>query len=160
MSSATRRDLWAEARRLVVQESYTYDQAATELGLAVSTVQKRAAREGWQEQRQASFGYGQTVRRLKAIALDKAFRAMEDAKSSDDVVKATQLLYAWQKTEQAYPEHRYVEAVADPKLKLKVGLEVVEDLVEYLVEHDRAVLAALQPHLAPFAQRLEARHAA
>lgn len=154
------RDLWAEARRLVVQESYTYDQVATELDLPLSTLQKRAAREGWQEQRQANFGYGQVVRRLKSIALDRAYEAMEQAQSAEDIGRATQLLYAWQKTEQAYPEHRYAEAEEDPKARLKVGLEVVEQLVEYLVEHDRSALAVLQPHLVPFARQLEARHAA
>lgn len=158
--SLTQRDLWAEARRLVVSESFTYEQAAKELGLPLSTVQKRAAREGWQDQRAASFGYGQTVRRLKVLALEKALKGVEEAETADDVAKATQLLYAWQKTEQAYPEHRYAEVEADPKLLLKVGLEVVEQLVTFLVERDRSALAALQPHLTPFAQQLEARHAA
>lgn len=156
--SLTARDQWAEARRLVVQESYTYEQVADELGLPVSTVQKRAAREGWQDQRQASFGYAQTVRRLKALALQKALAAIEAAETADDIGKATQLLYAWQKTEQAYPEHRYVEQEVDPRLHLRIGLEVVEELVQFLVEVDRAVLAALQPHLAAFGQRLEARY--
>lgn len=156
----SRRDQWAEARRLVVAESYTYDQVAAELGLPLSTVQKRAAREGWQEQRQASFGYGQVVRRLKSIALAKALESIEAAESADELAKATQLLFAWQKTEQAYPEHRYVEAEADPQLHLKVGLEIIEDLVVFLTDADRSALAALQPHIAAFAERLESRHAA
>jgi len=157
--SLTARDQWAEARRLVVAENYTYEEVANALNLPVSTIQKRAAREGWQDQRQASFGYAQTVRRLKALALQKALAAIEAAESADDIGKATQLLYAWQKTEQAYPEHRYVEQEVDPRLHLRVGLEVVEELVSFLVEVDRAALAAIQPHLVPFAQRLEAAHA-
>lgn len=157
--SQTRRDQWAEARRLVVCEQFSYAEAAEAAGVPLSTLQKRAAAERWQDQQDASFGYGQTIRRLKTISLKKALEQIESAESAEEIAKATQLLYAWQKTEQAYPEHRYTKPEADPRVKLAAGIETLEDLVAYLEVHDRSALMALQPHIRPFAEQLEAQHA-
>lgn len=159
----TDRELWAEARRLVVQEHMSYADAADATGLALSTLQKRAAREGWQDQRQNAAGYNTSVRRLKALALQAALTALENASSGDSpalLQAATQLMHAWRGAEAAYPEHRYAAAEEDPRAKLAMGLQSIEDLVAYLTEHDRSALTALRPHIAPFCAQLEARYAA
>lgn len=152
----TRREVWAEARRLVVQERQPYAVVAADLGLPLSTLQKRAARERWMDQQEASFGYDQVARRLKSITLRKALDAIEGADGADELVKASQALYAWKAAEQAFPEHRYTKPSEDPQARLAIQLGTLELLVEHLTENDRAALAALQPHIVRLAERLEA----
>ena len=142
----TRREAWEEARRLVVQEKLSYAAAAEATGLSVSTLQKRAAAEAWQAQRETASTYGDQVRRLKVEALRAALADAGDP----------QKLYAWQQLEKAWPEHRYSTAKDDPKVRLEVLLGVIEGLVAYLGEHDRNALTALQPHIRAYAAWQEA----
>jgi|GEM_PF-3671223 len=149
-SSMSRADAWAEAKRLVVAEGYTYAQASEAAGLPKSTVQKRATRERWQDQKRTNTSYAATVRKLKSQLLEKAVAAAE----GDKPELAPQLVYAWKQAEQAYPEHRYAPGEADPRAQLAVAEMVLTELVEFL-EDDRAALAKLVPHLRDFAQHIE-----
>lgn len=146
----TTREAWEEARRLVVQEKYSYAQAAASTGIPVSSLQKRAAAERWQDQRETASTYADQVKRLKVAALREALASPGDP----------QKLYAWQQLEKAWPEHRYHQEQTDPRLKLTIALEVLEELAGFLAEVSPVALAALQPHLAPFGTRLEERYAA
>lgn len=149
MSQSSR---WAQAKHLVVQEGASYGQAAEAAGLSLSTLQKRAATEGWQAQREAALSYADKVQRLKNRALDELL---------SDTALDSQKLFAWQKVEQVFPEHRYKKAdEEDPRLRIRTGLELLEELVAYLGEVDTVALDKLTPHLAPFAARLEKRYAA
>lgn len=145
-----KREAWEEARRLVVQEKCTYQQAAEVTGIPVSTLQKRAAVERWQDQRETAGTYADQVRRLKVAALKAA---MDDPADP-------QKLYAWQQLEKAWPEHRYHQEQSDPGLKLRLALEMLEELAAYLAEVSPTALAALQPWLTPFGARLQERYAA
>ncbi len=144
---------WVEARRLVVHEGMSYEDAAVACDIPLSTLQKRAAAERWQEERSTGQSYAATVRALKAATLARAHQAMTDA--GTDPQAATQLLFAWRSAETAWPEHRYAPAAADPKARLAVAAELLEQLVAYLERTDRAALAALAPHIAPFAAEVE-----
>ncbi len=145
-----RREAWEEARRLVVQERHTYAQAADATGLSVSTLQKRAAQERWQDQRRTASSYSDQVRALKVAALEQALRDPGDP----------QKLYAWQQLEKAWPEHRYAQEDEDPKVRLRIALEILEELVSFLGEVSPTALEALRPHLRPFGEKLEERYAA
>lgn len=145
----TRTEAWAEARRLVVAEGATYVEAAQATGIPVSTVQKRAAAESWQSDREVGASYNAQIRALKAGLLAKAMQALEAGQD------ASQLVFAWKSAEAAYPEHRYVAPKDDPKARLSAVLELVEGLVDYLQAEDRNALAAVQPHLAGFARHME-----
>lgn len=145
-----RKEAMAEARRLVVQEGHSYAEASAATGIPESTLQKRGAAEGWMGQRQAATSYGDQVRALKAAALTAA--------KADPT--NTQLLFAWERLERAWPEHRYHQEQSDPGLKLRLALEMLEELAAFLAEVSPAALAALQPHLTPFGARLQERYAA
>ncbi|MCA9640128.1 MAG: hypothetical protein KC492_05510, partial [Myxococcales bacterium] len=121
----TRAEAWHEARRLVVEEQWGYSEAAKAVGLPLSSLQKRAAREGWQNQRQADNSYHAQVRALKVAALKKATENPGDA----------QAIYAWVKMEQAWPEHRYGGA-QDPATRRAAALEMFEALIDYLGDED------------------------
>ena len=103
----TDRDLWAEARRLVVSEGLTYAEVAEETGLPKSTIEKRAAREDWQGERERAVAYALQARAFKALALKAATAALSNAATLEDQVKAAQLGHLWMGAEKAYPEHRY-----------------------------------------------------
>jgi hypothetical protein len=60
--------------------------------------------------------------------------------------------------EKAWPEHRYNRA-ENPAAQREAAVQMIEKLVEYLAEHDRPTLAALQPHILPFGKTLEAQWA-
>lgn len=150
---SARLEALAEARRLVVQEGLSYGEAAEATGVPLSTIQKRASAERWQEERDVQGSYTAQIRALKAGLLQKAMTAMADG------TDPTQIVFAWKQAEAVYPEHRYNRATTapDPKAQLAIGVQVLEALVEYLGEHDRNALAAVQPHLRAVAQLVEAR---
>ena len=145
----SRAEAWAEAKRLVLAEGFTYAEAADATGVSRSTLQKRASREGWQDQKRTNTSYAATVRRLKAHLLDKAEKAVLDKPEL-----APQLVYAWKGVEQAYPEHRYAPGDSDPRAQLAIAEMVITELVDFL-DDDRAALAKLTPHLRDFAQHIE-----
>lgn len=145
----TRREALAEAKRLVVQEGHSYVQASEATGIPLSTLQKHGAGHGWQSQRQTSSSYSDQVRALKAALLAAAVSDPNDSQKAR----------AWREIEAAWPEHRYHQEQEDPKLKLRIAIEMLEDLVSYLAEASPTALAALQPHLTPFGVRLQERYA-
>lgn len=156
----TRTQAWEEARRLVIQEGFSYPRVAEELGLPLSTVQSRGAREGWQAQKATTASYDATMRRIKRAAQERVLAAL-----TGDVVddgKVSQLILSLKALETAYPEHRYQpqETEADPNLRRTVALEVLGLLADWLAEHAPAALRALQPHIKPFAGMLERHYAA
>lgn len=138
-----------EAKRLVIDEGFTYAQAADATGIPVSTLQKRGAAEDWQGQRQSAASYSAQTRALKVALL-------QDAAATKDPQK----VYAWSVMEKAFPEHRYVKGTDDAGTRLAVGAEVIEALVEHLDQEDRPALTKLAPHLQSFAARWEKRCAA
>ena len=151
----TRSDAWAEARRLVVHEAATYPDAATATGIPVSTIQKRAAAEGWQADRDTQGSYSAQIRSLKAKLLERALAAASDPSLGDP----SQLVFAWKQAEAAFPEHRYRPQQDDPKARLTVMLDVVDELVAYLTDVDRNALTALAPHIVKFGEQFKAKHA-
>ncbi len=143
----TNAEAWDFARHLVVGEGRTYAEAAGMSGVPLSTLQKRAGREKWMDQRSHAATYEATVRALKVKLLQSAL----EADPPDP-----QRVFAWKQAEAAFPEHRYA-GKEDPRLRLAVTVEVIEQLVQYLTEHDRNALSAVQPHLRGFAEAQEAR---
>ncbi|HNC99298.1 MAG TPA: hypothetical protein PKW90_24405 [Myxococcota bacterium] len=149
-----RRDALEEARRLVVQEGATYDEAAKATGIPSSTLSKRGAVEDWQGQRQHSMSYTAQIRAAKSATLKRFTAALNDEESTaDDIAK---LGAVWKATELAYPEHRY-NVQSDPKARLAIIAEVLEFLPEYLAANDRPLAARLAPHIEPIARALEER---
>lgn len=149
---ATRADGWSEAHRLVVHEGWSYTDAANATGIPISTLQKRAANEDWQGSRSTQMSYAAQIRSLKSGLLTKALAAMET-----DPAAAAQLVYAWKQAEATYPEHRYGTQKDDPKVRLAIGVELLDELVTFLGKVDRELLTRLTPRLPDFAKALEAR---
>lgn len=147
----TRTEAWAEARRLVVHEQASYKQASDATGIALSTIQKRAAGEDWQGQRDTASSYANTVRALKSAMLAKAL----ESKDPNDV-------HAWEKIERAWPEHRYNpdHGGASADEKRAIALEVLSTIIEHLAETDPSALRALQPHVVQLGEAIEAKYAA
>lgn len=131
----------AEARRLVVEDGQTYAQAAEAVGIPLSTIQKAASREEWQKGREGALSYGQSVKRVKALALAKAIASLESGQG--DTVG---LLNAWRALETAYPESRYAKGLAPGEMRDLIG-HVVMEIVEFLSNTDRNALTALAPHI-------------
>lgn len=151
-------EVWAEARRLVVAEGWTYAKAAEATGISASTISKRAAREEWQSERDTTMGYAAQVRAIKHQMSTRILDKLADPDLSADGMKAvTQLIHAWKNAESAFPEHRYAQGdgEVDSRMRLAIAMAVLEDLVGYLRKHDRNALAALEPHLEGFGALLE-----
>lgn len=147
----TRSEARHECRRLVTQEGWVYTDAAAATGVPLSTVQKWAAAEKWQATKGTTASYMDGVRQLKARML---------AELLDGGAADPQKVFALKTLESAFPEHRYTKPEEDPRAKLGVGAEVIEQLVAYLGGNDRNTLTALQPHLVGFATHLEQTWAA
>lgn len=148
---ATRAEAWATAKVMVVRDNATYTEAAAATGLPVSTIQKRAATEEWQADRETAVSYDASIRKMKRDLLAQVMEAIEAKRD------ASQLVFAWKTAEAAFPEHRYSPTKTDPKAKLAIAADLIEVVVEYLAEHDTVALAKLEPHLTPIAKRLEVR---
>ena len=73
--------------------------------------------------------------------------------------KDPQHVFAYERAVRCCPDYRDPKKTEDPEANLKVGLELLEKLTAFLDETDPAALRALQPHLRPFAKRLEAAYA-
>lgn len=134
----------AEARRLVIHEGYSYQEAAQATGIPLSTLQKRGAAEGWRGLRDSNASYNATVAKLKTDMLAVAIES-----------KDPQKLYAWLAVEKVYPASRYQPANTDGKVKLAIGAEVVTSLVDFIGKADRRALTILAPHLEAFAAHWE-----
>lgn len=147
---------WDAACRLVIHEGYSYSRAAEQAGISVSSVEKRAADERWQDQKRGATSYSATVRELKVLTAQKALEALQNS----DHGLAIQLSDRVRNLESAFPELRVQRSKDDPQLRREVLLEVLEGLSEYLSERDRAALAAFEPHFTAFAEWMEARDAA
>jgi hypothetical protein len=130
-----RGDIWEEARRLVVEEGWEYARVATELGLALSTLQKHAAQEKWREQRKAAMGYRAQVRAFKALTLKDTLAAWEAAKTTAEKVQALQLLHGWKALEQAFPERHYPEP-EEPEAN-ELAEKTDEELMEIIARRAR-----------------------
>lgn len=111
----THDEIWVEAERLVVQEGWEYARVAEHLRVPLSTLQKRAARGQWRQQRQRALSYRAQVQRLKARVLQDTLKAWEEAKTPAERVAAVQLTHAWRGLETAFPEHRYPQQEAETK---------------------------------------------
>jgi hypothetical protein len=144
MRGKDRTAAYDEARRLVVAEGYTYEEAAEATGIPASTLQKRGCAENWMDQRAHSMSYAASIRALKVKLLEKATASRDP-----------QDVFAWRQVETAWPEHRYQPAQADPRARLALVLELLDELVNYLAEQAPDALAALRPHIAPFSAHLE-----
>lgn len=140
---ATRQQAFEEARRLVVAEGFSYADAATMTALPLSTLQKRAADEGWQKMRETASSYGTQVKAMKANLMERIGNL---TKADGDAQQIAQLIFAWKQMESAYPEHRY-DKKSDPKVKLQHGAEYLRFLVEFLAPRDRNAITALEPHI-------------
>jgi hypothetical protein len=154
----TRSDAFAEARRLVVHEGYSYSEAADVTGIPLSTLQKRAAGEDWQSARDVQMSYAAQVRSLKSSLLARAIAAMQgEGDKPPDPQAAAQLTFAWKQAESTWPEHRYTTQKEDPKVRLAIALEVLEELVDHFATVDRTLVTRMEPHLGGFAKALEKR---
>lgn len=138
--------MWDEARRLVVSEGWTYAEAAAATGLSKSSVEKRGAEEGWQEEKDVAESFISMMLRTKRLMGKEITRAAE---LGEDVSQRT---FALIQMERAYPEHRYAPQAKgdDPELRKAVMLETIEAFVAYLDRTDRNALTAVQGHLKVF----------
>jgi len=144
----TREEAWRIARLMVVEDGLAYADVAEQTGLPLSTLQKRAAREGWQDQRAHDLGYSAKVAAMKRQALADCI----DAEGNVDPQK----VYAWKAIEQVFPEHRYGETEDGNRFRSPHLVEFIEELVAYLEREDRTALEAVAPHVRPFVEQLEA----
>lgn len=137
--------LWERARELVVVEGLDYEEASRATGISLSSVQKRAAREKWQEARseyiESNAAYKSKVREFKNGMLDTA---MESNDPQD--------VHAWLSVERAFPEHRYGELGEGEKRSLVAIF--IEQTVAHLSERDANALKALTPHIRDLAEHL------
>lgn len=149
---ATRREAQEEARRLYVNEGWSYEEAAAVTGIPKSTLEKKGSAESWTEQRETSMSYAAQIRAAKASLMASILTATDNQERA-------QLVHAWRGMETAWPEYRY-NAKADPKQLLELAADVIRAFVEYLAAQDTNALAVLEPHIEPFAAHWEATHAA
>lgn len=137
--------LWNAARRMVVEDGSTYDQVVERTGISLSAVQKRAAEEGWKDQRDrfvsSAAEYKQKVTLLKGRYLDKA---LESGDPQD--------VHAWQAIEKAYPEHRY-GALGEAERRALVAA-FIEAQVSYLASTVPDLLGELQGHIRPMVEHI------
>lgn len=155
---STRTDAKAFARTLVVHEHMTYADASVASGIPVDTLKKWGAAEGWQKERDSSMSYANNVRAIKLALMQRVQSGLADPET--DNAALTQLVFAWQKAEQAFPEHRYTQQKEDPQLKIQVALEVLEEVYAYFRETDTNVLAKFQGHTVALAKRMETKFGA
>jgi len=129
---------WREARALVVHEGKTYDEAAALVGVGVSSLQKRAARDGWQQARREALervaAYRDRVAHLKSRMLEKATKSLNP-----------QDIHAWQGVERAYPEHRY--AALDKAQRQTITVRLLQLVVEYLGEQAPKLVPIMAAHV-------------
>jgi hypothetical protein len=149
----SRDDARARAREIFVGGA-TLAEAASAVGVPLSTVQKWSSAEQWGEHRDAARSYGDSVKLLKRSALTAAIRAADEG-----LPTAPQLIGAWRSIETAFPEYRYAGGVDAAQARAVVS-GFVEQLVELLAARDPSALRALQPHIAPAMEAWEARSAA
>ena len=141
----------AQARRLVVAGA-SYEEAAAETGVPVSTLQKVGAREGWTKQRSTAADYLANAAAMKRLMMERCMAALAEATDTASLTAANQLHQQLLAMEKAFPEYRYGEQRADPKVRLGVAMEALELLVgEYLATRDRNAITALAPHITGFA---------
>ncbi len=137
--------LWNAARRMVVEDGSTYDQVVERTGISLSAVQKRAAEEDWQGQRDhfvaSAAEYKQKVAALKGRYLDKALASGDP-----------QDVHAWQAIEKAYPEHRY-GALSEGERRALVAA-YIEAEVGYLATAAPELLGELQGHIRPMVEHI------
>lgn len=137
---------WDLARRLVVDEKQSYADAAAATGIPLSTLQKRAAAENWQQQRQQVADYGATCRAIRAALAQEALKAVQAGANPgvyiDALHKADRLAARG--------------STIDPRARLQAGAELLELVVAFLAEEAPAALKVLEPHLQPIAARWEA----
>lgn len=145
-TTTTREQAWRFARLLVVEDGATYAEAAEQTGLPLSTIQKRAASEHWQDQRGSSLSYAAQVAMLSRQALT----AIVDDKGQVDPQRA----YAWKTMEQM--RQSLVQRDDSEKHRRTHMAEFIDALVAYLDREDPTALAAIGPHIRPFVEQQEA----
>ena len=118
-------DPWAEARRLVVSQGLGYNEAAALAGLSVSAVQKRAAKEGWQDERKRRSDYLKNLWALKPLLLKRITKALDTADGT-----APQLIAQLRQLEQMVPE----KTALDPGLRRAVAVEELERFLRWAVQ--------------------------
>ena len=101
--------------------------------------------------------YSAQVHLAKDKALQRFLKELDNEKATaDDLVKVGSI---WRGIEAAYPEHRYSPTEVDPAEKLRIAMEVLEEVWHYFAETDTNLLASLRGHAQALASRLEARYA-
>ncbi|HNC96313.1 MAG TPA: hypothetical protein PKW90_09340, partial [Myxococcota bacterium] len=129
------------ARRLVT-EGKTYADAAAATGIPLSTIQKRAGEEKWQANKGAAkVSYAETAKLLKQDLLEAVLKARQDGVGANEVAT---LLASWEKVERVFPERYYAAQAEDPRQRLELALEMLEEWVEFLGEVDPDLLTRIQ----------------
>lgn len=135
MAWITHEEIWLEAERLVVEEGWEYARVAEELRVPLSTLQKRAAKGGWKARRRETISYQSQVRKLKAKVLADTLTAWEGAETTDERLKAVQLIHAWRGLETAFPESRYPRpAETDEEAGDSFAVMTEEELQAYIAK--------------------------
>ena len=129
-------------------EELTYAELAAKFDVPLSSLQKRASRERWQDRRsehqELSATYATKVKRLKARALDELLEG--DGKIDP------QKVHAWRSLEAAFPEHRYTAALNEGR-RHQICAVLVEELVDHLGEHAPSTLDEIEAHLDSLVER-------
>lgn len=149
---------WFEAERLVVAEGRPLAEAARMCGMAESTLRKRAAEEKWLAKRGTVERYDTTARGFKA---DLLYEIREKQLAHKDDPRKARVdpneVYLWLKVEAQFPElrevARHTQQEADPDLRRRMALELVNELVAHLAEHAPAALDEVKAHLRPWLER-------
>lgn len=143
---AERANAWEVARHLVIDEGQSYAEVAGLTGIPLSTLQKRAADERWQDQRKTAVDYGVLCRQLRAKLAENALAAVTKGESPaahiDALFKADRLAARG--------------STVDPKVRLSAGAELLELVVQVLAAEAPAALNLIEPHLETIARRWEA----
>lgn len=131
-------ELWDACREAVVSDGLTLAAAAERVGIPVSTVEKRAAREEWARQRDEARMHARSYRtrvyQLKNKLLDAALESGE--------VQPTQ---TWQAVERAFPEKTYA-GITEPQKRQLIGV-FINVMVRHLGETAPSLLPELEGHL-------------
>lgn len=134
----------ALARELIVVRQATYEEAAAETGVSLSTLKQWGKEGGWAEaQKEFEKEYLESSGNMQKLFIEMSKKALK-SQHSQDVIAVTNLM-------RAMPTGRKSQSVDKPAY----FLEVMAKLVAYIKESDGEALRHLEPLIQGFAESMK-----
>ena len=134
----------ALARELIVVRQATYEEAAAETGVSLSTLKQWGKDGNWAEaQKEFEKEYLESSGNMQKLFIEMSKKALK-SQHSQDVIAVTNLM-------RAMPSSRKSAQVDKPAL----FVEWLGNFIEYLKGRDGEALRYLQPHIESFAASMK-----